>query len=45
MTHQNSNNERPRLFNRTDGCIALSNAEIEKLWKQVADGTSIMIRP
>jgi murein L,D-transpeptidase YafK len=29
----------------TDGCIALSNAEIEKLWKQVADRTSITIRP
>jgi murein L,D-transpeptidase YafK len=28
----------------TDGCIALSNAEIEKLWKQVADGTPITIR-
>jgi murein L,D-transpeptidase YafK len=29
----------------TDGCIALSNAEIKIVWKQVADGTPIMIRP
>jgi murein L,D-transpeptidase YafK len=29
----------------TDGCIALSNAEIEDLWRRVADGTPIEIRP
>ena len=29
----------------TDGCIALSNAEIEELWQMVADGTPIEIRP
>lgn len=29
----------------TDGCIALSNAEIEELWRMVPDGTSIEIRP
>jgi L,D-transpeptidase catalytic domain len=29
----------------TDGCIALSNEEIKTVWKQVADGTSITIRP
>jgi murein L,D-transpeptidase YafK len=29
----------------TDGCIALSNAEIALLWKQVDDGTAIEIRP
>ena len=28
----------------TDGCIALSNAEIEKLWAMVPDGTPIYIR-
>ena len=28
----------------TDGCIALSNAEIEELWGAVADGTPIEIR-
>jgi murein L,D-transpeptidase YafK len=29
----------------TDGCIALSNAEIALLWKQVDDGTVITIQP
>jgi murein L,D-transpeptidase YafK len=29
----------------TDGCIALSNAEIELLWKMVPDGTPIRIQP
>jgi murein L,D-transpeptidase YafK len=29
----------------TDGCIALSNAEIEALWEAVPDGTPIEIRP
>lgn len=29
----------------TDGCIALSNAEIEELWQMVPDGTPIDIRP
>lgn len=29
----------------TDGCIALSNAEIEELWRLVPDGTVIEIRP
>jgi len=29
----------------TDGCIALSNAEIELLWEIVPDGTPIEIRP
>lgn len=29
----------------TDGCIALSNAEIKQLWKLVPDGTKITIRP
>ena len=29
----------------TDGCIALSNAEIELLWQVVPDGTPIEIRP
>ena len=28
----------------TDGCIALSNAEIEELWQAVPDGTPIEIR-
>jgi murein L,D-transpeptidase YafK len=29
----------------TDGCIALSNAEIKQLWDIVPDGTPITIRP
>lgn len=29
----------------TDGCISVSNAEIEDLWRVVADGTPIEIRP
>lgn len=29
----------------TDGCIALSNAEIEEIWRFVPDGTLIEIRP
>ncbi|WP_416831169.1 MAG: L,D-transpeptidase family protein [Erythrobacter sp.] len=29
----------------TDGCIALSNAEVEELWQLVPDGTPIEIRP
>ncbi len=29
----------------TDGCIALSNEEIEALWQSVGDGTPIEIRP
>ena len=29
----------------TDGCIALSNPEIEELWALVGDGTPIEIRP
>lgn len=29
----------------TDGCIALSNAEIKQLWDLVPDGTPITVRP
>jgi murein L,D-transpeptidase YafK len=29
----------------TDGCVALSNAEIEELWSLVGDGTPIEITP
>ena len=29
----------------TDGCIALSNAEIRTLWGMIADGTPIHIQP
>lgn len=29
----------------TDGCIAVTNEEIEEIWSAVADGTPIQIRP
>jgi murein L,D-transpeptidase YafK len=29
----------------TDGCIALSNAEIKQVWRLVKNGTRIVIRP
>jgi murein L,D-transpeptidase YafK len=29
----------------TDGCIAVTNAEIDEIWRLVADGTPIEIRP
>ncbi len=29
----------------TDGCIAVSNAEIKQIWKLVPDGANITIRP
>jgi murein L,D-transpeptidase YafK len=29
----------------TDGCIAVTNEEIEEIWRAVADGTAIEIRP
>jgi murein L,D-transpeptidase YafK len=29
----------------TDGCIAVTNAEMDEIWKLVADGTPIEIRP
>lgn len=29
----------------TDGCIAVSNAEMDKLWETVPDGTPVEIRP
>jgi murein L,D-transpeptidase YafK len=29
----------------TDGCIAVTNAEIDEIWRVVADGTPIEIKP
>ncbi len=29
----------------TDGCIAVTNTEIEEIWQMIEDGTPIMIRP
>ena len=29
----------------TEGCIAVTNGEIDEIWRAVADGTPIEIRP
>ena len=43
---QPNDREGPRILGDwTDGCIALSNDEIELLWAAVADGTPIEIGP
>ena len=34
-----------RLKDWTDGCIAVTNEEIDDIWKAVPDGTAIEIRP
>jgi murein L,D-transpeptidase YafK len=34
-----------RLKDWTDGCIAVTNAEIDEIWALVPDGTPIEIRP
>jgi murein L,D-transpeptidase YafK len=34
-----------RLFDWTDGCIAVTNEEIEEIWLLVPDGTPIQINP
>lgn len=34
-----------QLFNWTDGCIALSNEDMDQVWDAVATGTPIEIRP
>lgn len=34
-----------RLKDWTDGCIAVTNQEIDEIWSAVADGTPIEIRP
>ena len=34
-----------RQFDWTDGCIAVTNAEIEEIWKLVPVGTRVEIRP
>jgi murein L,D-transpeptidase YafK len=33
------------LVDWTDGCIAVTNSEIEWLWRSIPDGTPISIRP
>jgi murein L,D-transpeptidase YafK len=34
-----------RLRDWTDGCIAVTNEEIDEIWKAVLDGTQIEIKP
>jgi len=34
-----------RLRDWTDGCIAVTNDEIDEIWKAIPDGTQIEIRP
>ena len=37
--------ETHRSLDWTDGCIAVSNSEIDEIWDLVADGTPVEIRP
>lgn len=34
-----------RIFDWTDGCIAVTDREIDEIWRTVADGTPIEIEP
>lgn len=34
-----------QLFNWTDGCIAVTNAEMDEIWQLVNKGTAIEIKP
>lgn len=34
-----------RLWDWTDGCIAVTNGEMDEIWRAVPDGTPIEIRP
>ena len=34
-----------RLRDWTEGCIAVTNAEIEEIWRLVPDGTTVQIHP
>lgn len=34
-----------RIFDWTDGCIAVTDQEIDEIWRSVADGTPIEIEP
>ena len=34
-----------RRWDWTDGCIAVTNSEIEEIWRAVPDGTPIEIKP
>ncbi|HEU0264937.1 MAG TPA: L,D-transpeptidase family protein, partial [Geobacterales bacterium] len=37
--------EKHALFDWTQGCIAVTNEEIREIWRVVADGTIVEIRP
>jgi murein L,D-transpeptidase YafK len=34
-----------RLTDWTDGCLAVTDSEMDEIWKLVADGTPIDIKP
>jgi murein L,D-transpeptidase YafK len=34
-----------RLYDWTDGCVAVANAEMDEIWQAVPDGTPMEIRP
>ena len=34
-----------RVYDWTEGCIAVTNSEIEEIWRAVPDGTVVEIRP
>jgi murein L,D-transpeptidase YafK len=34
-----------RLYNWTDGCIAVTNSEMDEIWALVPNGTRILIKP
>ena len=34
-----------RIWDWTDGCIAVTNSEIEEIWRLVPDGTPVEIKP
>jgi murein L,D-transpeptidase YafK len=34
-----------RALDWTDGCVAVTNAEMDEIWELVQDGTAIEIRP
>ena len=34
-----------RMFDWTNGCIAVTNADMDEIWHHVPEGVSIEIRP
>ena len=45
MIHGMPNDGRPKTGDWTQGCIAVTDAEIDEIWRLVADGTPIEIMP